>query len=59
VPAERTARVRQRGQQVLLPGVDAVLGQQLAQLLRADAALAGLDAADLRAVALEHVGRVF
>ena len=36
-----------------------VLGQQLAQFLGPDAALAGLDPADLRAVAFEDSGRVF
>jgi hypothetical protein len=39
-------------------GVGPVLGQQLTQFLSADAALAGLDPADLRRVALQGAGRV-
>ena len=58
VPAERAARVGQGGQDGLLLVADAVLGQQLAQFLAADAALAGLDPADLRAVAFQDPGRV-
>src|SRR5581483_8794398 len=38
---------------------DAVLGEQLTQLPGADSALAGLDPADLRAVAAEDPGWVF
>ena len=47
-PAEGAARVGQLGQQGLLLAGDAVLAQELAQLLGADAALAGLDPAELR-----------
>jgi hypothetical protein len=49
-PTEGT-RVGEHGQDGLLLVVDAVLGQELAEFLGADAALAGLDAADLRAAA--------
>ena len=45
--------MRHREQRLLLGRGHAVLGQQLPQFLGADAALAGLDPADLRAVALK------
>ena len=51
--------VPDREQRLLLGRGHAVLGQQLPQFLGADAALAGLDPADLGTVAFEDPGRVF
>jgi hypothetical protein len=46
-------------QGVLLVLAHAVFGEQLPELFRPDAALPGLDPADLRPVAFQHAGRVF
>ena len=58
VPAGRIAPGCQGDQDLLLLVADAVFGQQLAQFLAADAALASLDPADLGAVAFQDPGRV-
>ena len=58
VPSADAARIGHGGQDGLLLVVDAVLGEQLPQFLAADAALPGLDPADLRSVAFQDPGRV-
>ena len=57
-PAALAAAARDGHQRGLLAVRHPVFSQQLAQLLRPDAALPGLDPADLRPVALQHAGRV-
>src|SRR5271165_5656306 len=57
-PAVLAAAAGDRDQGELFARGHAVLGQQLTQLLGPDAALAGLDPADLGAVAFEDAGRV-
>jgi hypothetical protein len=58
-PGSLAAAAGDGGQGGLLAVRHAVFGQQLAQLLGPDAALSGLDPADLRPVAFQHAGRVF
>ena len=58
VPPARTPRIGHGAQDGLLLAINAVLGEQFTQLLAADAALAGLDPADLRAVTFEDPRRV-
>jgi hypothetical protein len=55
-PAALPAAVRDREQRLLLAVRDAVVCEELAELLRADAALAVLDPADLRTVAFKDPG---
>jgi hypothetical protein len=58
-PASLAATAGDRHQRGLVAFRHAVLGQQLAQFLRPDTALAGFDPADLRTVALKHARRIF